>query len=45
VAQIAAYSCAFFIGWISYLDLFLDAKRRQQGDFEPADLVVLAQKP
>ena len=35
----------FFIGWISYLDLFLDAKRRQQGDFEPADLVVLAQKP
>jgi SAM-dependent methyltransferase len=35
----------FFIGWISYLDLFLDAKRRQKGDFEPLDLVVLAEKP
>ena len=35
----------FFIGWISYLDLLLDAKRRQKGDFEPLDLVVLAEKP
>ena len=34
----------FFIGWISYLDLFLDAKRCQNGDFEPLDLVVLAEK-
>ncbi|MGA8072703.1 MAG: class I SAM-dependent methyltransferase [Candidatus Acidiferrales bacterium] len=33
------------IGWISYLDLFLDAKRRQNGDYEPLDLVVLAEKP
>jgi SAM-dependent methyltransferase len=34
----------FFLGWVSYFDLLLDAKRRQQGEFEPADLVVLAQK-
>jgi len=34
----------FFIGWISYLDLFLNAKRRQEGEFEPLDLVVLAEK-
>jgi len=34
----------FFVGWVSYLDLLLDAKRRQQGEYEPADLIVLAQK-
>jgi SAM-dependent methyltransferase len=34
----------FFLGWVSYFDLLLDAKRRQQGEYEPADLVVLAQK-
>jgi len=34
----------FFIGWISYLDLFLDPKRRQHGDFSPLDIVVLAEK-
>jgi SAM-dependent methyltransferase len=34
----------FFIGWISYLDFLLDSKRRQLGDFEPADIVVLAKK-
>ena len=33
-----------FIGWISYLYLFFDAKRRQTGNFEPLDLVVLAEK-
>jgi SAM-dependent methyltransferase len=34
----------FFIGWIGYLDLLLDPKRRQQGDFSPLDIVVLAEK-
>jgi SAM-dependent methyltransferase len=34
----------FFVGWVSYFDHLLDAKRRQQGEYEPADLVVLAQK-
>jgi SAM-dependent methyltransferase len=34
----------FFVGWISYLDLLLDPSRRQQGDFRPLDIVVLAQK-
>ena len=34
----------FFLGWLSYLDLLLDPKRRQQGEYNPADLVVLAQK-
>jgi SAM-dependent methyltransferase len=34
----------FFVGWISYFDLLLDSKRRQRGDFRPADIVVLAQK-
>jgi len=34
----------FFIGWISYFDLLLDAKRRQKGDFEPLDLIVLAER-
>jgi SAM-dependent methyltransferase len=34
----------FFLGWLSYLDLLLDPKRRQQGEYDPADLVVLAQK-
>jgi SAM-dependent methyltransferase len=34
----------FFIGWISYLDLLLDPERRQQGDFSPLDIVVLAEK-
>ncbi len=34
----------FFVGWISYLDLLLDANRRQKGDFAPSDLVVLAAK-
>lgn len=34
----------FFIGWVSYGDLLLDRQRRQQGDYEPADLVILVQK-
>jgi SAM-dependent methyltransferase len=34
----------FFLGWVSYFDLLLDAKRRQQGEYKPADLVVLAKK-
>jgi SAM-dependent methyltransferase len=34
----------FFVGWVSYFDLLLDAKRRQRGEYEPADLIVLAQK-
>jgi SAM-dependent methyltransferase len=34
----------FFVGWVSYLDHLLDAKRRQRGEYEPADLVVLARK-
>jgi SAM-dependent methyltransferase len=34
----------FFVGWVSYFDRTLDSKRRQQGDYEPADLVVLARK-
>ena len=34
----------FFIGWISYLDLLLDRKRCQQGEFNPLDIVVLARK-
>jgi SAM-dependent methyltransferase len=34
----------FFIGWISYLDLLLDAKGRENGEFEPLDLVVLAER-
>jgi SAM-dependent methyltransferase len=33
-----------FIGCISFLDLFLDRTRRQQGDFSPLDIVVLAEK-
>ena len=33
-----------FLGWLSYLDLLLDPKRRQQGDYEPANLVILAAK-
>jgi SAM-dependent methyltransferase len=34
----------FFLGWLSYLDFLLDSKRRQQGDYEPANLVILARK-
>lgn len=34
----------FFIGWVSYGDLLLDRQRRQQGDYEPANLVILAKK-
>lgn len=34
----------FFIGWVSYCDLLLDRERRQQGDYEPADVVILAKK-
>jgi SAM-dependent methyltransferase len=33
-----------FLGWLSYLDLLLDPKRRQRGDYDPANLVVLARK-
>jgi SAM-dependent methyltransferase len=32
------------LGWPCYLDLLLDPKRRQQGDYEPANLVILAVK-
>ena len=34
----------FFLGWLGYLDLLLDPKRRQQGDYEPANLIILAEK-
>jgi SAM-dependent methyltransferase len=34
----------FFLGWLSYFDLLLDPKRRQQGDYEPANLIILAAK-
>jgi SAM-dependent methyltransferase len=33
-----------FLGWLSYLDLLLDPKRRERGDYEPANLVILAAK-
>jgi SAM-dependent methyltransferase len=34
----------FLVGWISYFDLLLNSHRRQQGEFSPADIVVLAEK-
>ena len=34
----------FLVAWVSYLDLLLDSNRRQQGEFSPADIVVLAEK-
>jgi SAM-dependent methyltransferase len=34
----------FFVGWVSYFDHLLDGKRRQRGEYEPADLVILARK-
>ena len=34
----------FFLGWPTYFDLLLELERRQQGDFEPADLIALAEK-
>lgn len=33
-----------FIGWISYCDLLLDRQLRERGEYEPADLVILAKK-
>lgn len=34
----------FLVGWVSYFDLLLDSNRREQGEFSPADIVVLAEK-
>ena len=34
----------FFVGWISYFDVLLDSQRRRQGDYAPADVVILARK-
>jgi SAM-dependent methyltransferase len=34
----------FFLGWPAYFDLLLEDGRRQQGDYQPADLIVLAEK-
>jgi len=34
----------FFIGWVSYGDRLLNRQHRQQGDYEPANLVILARK-
>jgi SAM-dependent methyltransferase len=34
----------FFVGWVSYFDLLFNERRRQEGDYEPADLVILAKK-
>jgi len=34
----------FFLGWVSYGDLLLDRQRRQKGDYQAADLVILAKK-
>ena len=33
-----------FLGWISYLDLLLSSKQRQQGECKPMDVVLLAEK-
>jgi SAM-dependent methyltransferase len=34
----------FFLGWVSCFDLLLDESRRQRGEYEPADLIMLARK-